>query len=85
VDWTAVGVDAPQLLRWEVTGPGGARAVSEYRLTAEDGGTRFAYLSDFEPPGGVLGSVVENVLVGDVPEEEALGSLERLKGLLERR
>jgi hypothetical protein len=84
VDWTAVGVDAPQLLRWEGTGPGGAQTVSEYRLTAEDVGTRFAYLSDFEPPGGVLGPVVENVLVGDVAEEEALGSLERLKGLLER-
>jgi uncharacterized membrane protein len=40
-------------------------------------------VSDFEPPGGVLGSVVENVLVGDVPEEEALESLKRLKGLLE--
>ena len=81
-DWTAVGVDAPALLRWEGTGPGGSQAVTEYRLAAEDGATRFSYLSDFEAPGGLLGSVVETVLVGDVPEEEAVASLERLRSLL---
>src|ERR687885_2502979 len=39
VDWTAVGVDAPRLLRWEGSGPGGSQAVTEYRLAADDGGT----------------------------------------------
>ena len=84
VDWTAVGVDPPRLLRWEGSGPGGSEAVTEYRLAADDGGTRFTYLSDFEAPGGLLGSVAETVLVGDVPEEEARASLQRLKAVLER-
>jgi carbon monoxide dehydrogenase subunit G len=83
VDWTAVSVDEPGLLRWEGTGPGGAEAVTEYRLASVNGGTRFRYSNDFDAPGGILGSVVETVLVGDVPEEEAAASLERLKRLLE--
>jgi carbon monoxide dehydrogenase subunit G len=83
VDWTAVSVDAPDLLRWEGIGPGGAQAVTEYRLVTEDGGTRFGYCNDFDAPGGLLGSVVETVLVGDGPEEEAVASLDRLKRLLE--
>jgi hypothetical protein len=70
-------------MRWEGTGPGGAQAVTEYRLVTEDGGTRFGYCNDFDAPGGLLGSVVETVLVGDGPEEEAVASLDRLKRLLE--
>jgi uncharacterized protein YndB with AHSA1/START domain len=84
VDWTAVGVEVPKVLRWEGTGPGGAQALTEYRLAAEHGGTRFSYLSDFETPGGLLGDLAEAVLVGEGPEEEAVASLERLKELLER-
>ena len=83
VEWTACEVDEPTLLRWEGEGPAGSRAVTEYRLIAEDGGTRFSYRNGFDPPGGLLGDAVAGAIIGDQPEDEACASLTHLRQLIE--
>ena len=83
VAWTACEVDEPTLLRWEGEGPVGSRAVTEYRLSAEGGGTRFRYRNGFDPPGGLLGGAVAGAILGDGPEDEACASLTRLRELIE--
>ena len=83
VAWTASEVDEPRLLRWEGEGPVGSRAVTEYWLIAEDGGTRFRYRNGFDPPGGLLGGAVAGAILGDQPEDEACASLTQLRALIE--
>ena len=83
VTWTASEVDEPKLLRWEGEGPVGCRAVTEYWLIAEAGGTRFRYRNQFDAPGGLLGGAVAGAILGDQPEDEACASLTRLQELIE--
>jgi uncharacterized membrane protein len=83
VAWTASEVDGPKLLRWEGEGPVGSRAVTEYRLIAEAGGTRFRYRNGFDPPGGLLGGAVAGAILGEQPEDEACAWLTRLRELIE--
>ena len=84
VHWTLSELDAPRLARWDGKGPMGSRAHTCYRLTpAGGGGTRFDYVNEFKPPGGVLGAAASRVVVGGVPEKEANASLDRLKKVLE--
>jgi len=84
VAWTAAEVDAPCLVRWEGDGPAGSSAVTEYRLAATDGGTRFSYVNSFDVPGGPVGGLAAGLVTGDAPREEADASLQRLKTLVER-
>ena len=81
VEWTAVEVDDPQRLSW-VAGPAGTTARTTYSLTAENGGTRFAYDNEFELPAGELGKAASGVVSGHA-EREANDSLARLKQLAE--
>jgi uncharacterized membrane protein len=57
--------------------------VTEYRLIAEAGGTRFRYRNGFDPPGGLLGGAVAGAILGEQPEDEASASLTRLRELIE--
>ncbi len=79
VRWELVGCDEPHLAKWAGSGAAGSRAETSYRLEAKDGGTRFHYSNEFFPPLGIIGRVAERALAGDLPQREAMASLERLR------
>ena len=83
VRWHVVEADAPKLARWEGEGPAGSSAEVVYRLTEEDGGTRFSYENTFALPGGALGKVAGGLLSAAPGKREARKSLEALRSLLE--
>ena len=83
VGWKLVALQAPTFARWEGRGPARSLAITENRLTAEGDATRFAYRNEFKTPFGPLGAVASGVLVGGIPEREAIASLSRLKALVE--
>ena len=73
----------PRLARWVGDGPAGSTANVVYRLSGEDGQTRFEYENEFALPGGVLGKAAGGLLVGGAAaRREARRSLERLRDLL---
>jgi carbon monoxide dehydrogenase subunit G len=85
VKWTLTELDHQRLARWDGKGPMGSHARICYILEPDgNGGTRFDYVNEFKPPGGLFGAAASRVVVGDVPEREANASLERLKQVLER-
>ena len=83
VRWHVIEARAPELARWEGEGPAGSTASVVYRLTAEDGGTRFEYENEFALPGGVLGKAAGGLLSAAPGGREARRTLERLRTLLE--
>jgi uncharacterized membrane protein len=85
VHWTLFDVDAPNLAEWRGRGPAHSEARIEYKLTAAgDDATEFEYTNEFHVPGGRLGGVATNMIVGAASEREAHNSLARLKALLEQ-
>jgi uncharacterized protein YndB with AHSA1/START domain len=82
VHWRVVEADEPSLARWEGEGPAGSTARVVYRLTGEDGGTRFDYENEFALPGGALGKVAGGLLSAAPGRREARKTLERLRTLL---
>jgi uncharacterized protein YndB with AHSA1/START domain len=84
VRWELTACDEPNHAVWKGKGPAHSHAETEYRLTAVDGGTRFAYRNEFRAPLGPLGAVASRALVGGLPEREARESLRNLKSLVER-
>ena len=85
VTWTVAECEAPSTAVWEGAGPARSRAITRYSLKAEKKGTRFSYVNEFIPPGGLVGRVAAGALVGGVPESEAKASLKLLKKLVEGR
>jgi uncharacterized protein YndB with AHSA1/START domain len=83
VHWKLVDCRPGELAVWEGRGPARSRAHTEYRLSAENGGTRFDYRNEFRPPLGPVGAIVGRALVGGMPEREAKRSLDRLRAHLE--
>jgi uncharacterized protein YndB with AHSA1/START domain len=84
VHWELAACDAPHHAVWKGRGPARSHAETEYRLTAVDGRTRFAYRNEFKAPLGPLGAVASRALVGGLPEREAHATLANLKALVER-
>lgn len=84
VHWTLARCEACRLAVWEGRGPARSRAKTEYRLTPQDGGTRFDYRNEFRTPLGPIGAIVSRALVGGIPEREANRTLERLRSHLEK-
>lgn len=78
VHWRLVECDAYERAVWEGRGPARSRAHTEYVLSPEDEGTRFAYRNEFHPPLGPVGAIVSRALVGGLPEREAKRTLDRL-------
>jgi uncharacterized protein YndB with AHSA1/START domain len=85
VHWELGACEEPTHAEWRGRGPARAKAETEYRLTARDGGTRFDYRNAFRPPLGPLGAVAASALVGGLPRREADASLQRLKAMVESR
>jgi uncharacterized membrane protein len=83
VRWTLTEVDAPRFARWEGHGPARSTAVTEDRLTEQNGLTRVDYRNEFRTPLGPLGAAASKVIVGGIPDKEANASLRRLKSILE--
>lgn len=83
VKWKLATCDSPKKAEWVGKGPMGSHASTIYELSENGGGTDFHYVNEFKAPGGPLGAVASRVLVGGVPEREALASLERLRKMLE--
>ncbi len=81
--WKVVEIVEPSLLRFEGTGPGGARATLVERLTAEGSGTRVQLEVDYDLPLGLLGDAVDAVYLHGKNEEEAEDILAKLKDLCE--
>ena len=84
VHWELEDCEEPTHAIWKGRGPARSHAETEYRLTAVDGGTRFAYRNEFKAPLGPLGAVASRALVGGLPEREAHQSLRNLKSLVEK-
>jgi uncharacterized protein YndB with AHSA1/START domain len=84
VHWELTACEAPHHAVWQGRGPAHSHAETEYRLTAVDGGTRFAYRNEFKAPFGPLGAFASRALVGGLPEREAHATLKNLKELIER-
>lgn len=83
VDWELVKCEEPTYAEWAGKGPARSRATTSYRLTPRDGGTLFEYFNEFRTPLGPLGAVAQKAIAGDMPESEAIASLERLRGICE--
>jgi uncharacterized protein YndB with AHSA1/START domain len=84
VRWQLERCEAPRLASWHGEGPAGSRAETTYRLDEHDGGTRFTYHNEFRAPFGVIGRVAQRAVAGNIPRNEALKTLRRLKDLCER-
>jgi len=82
VHWKVVENDPCQRVVWEGRGPVASRARVEYRFDANDGGTDFAYVNEYDLPGGPFGRVAGRA-VSRVTQKELDGSLQRLKQLVE--
>ena len=83
VHWKLVECQPGHLAVWEGRGPARSRARGEYRLTGENGGTRFDYRNEFHVPLGPFGAIMSRALVGGMPEREARRTLERLRSHLQ--
>jgi uncharacterized protein YndB with AHSA1/START domain len=85
VHWTLTDVDAPKFAEWSGRGPAHSVARIQYKLTPNgDGATDFEYTNEFHVPGGRLGGMATQVIVGAASDREAQNSLQKLKTLLER-
>ena len=82
IEWTVVEHDAPRRLAFDGSGPAGSSATLRYALNPAGDGTRMEYATSLELPGGPLGGIVGKTAAPG--EDDARGTLERLKGLVER-
>lgn len=78
VEWEVVEAKAPELARWRGSGPGGSTARVTYRLTQEDGATRFDYINDYDLPGGLAGRAAKKAVSAAGGRREARKSLKAL-------
>ncbi len=84
VQWEVVEAKAPELARWHGSGPGGSTAKVSYRLSENgNGGTRFDYENDFDPPGGILGQAAKRAVNAAAGHREARKSLRAFKQLFD--
>jgi hypothetical protein len=84
VHWRLIECRPEELAVWEGRGPARSRARTEYRIVAEEHGTRFDYRNEFHAPLGFLGALASRALVGGMPKREAKLTLARLRSLLEQ-
>jgi carbon monoxide dehydrogenase subunit G len=84
VKWSLEELDEPWRAKWEGRGPARSTASIDNRLSERDGGTHFDYRNEFKTPGGLVGAVASEAIVGGIPDREANASLQRLKQILEQ-
>ena len=82
MEWAVVEYDEPRVLAFDGSGPAGSSATLRYELTPEGEGTRMAYATSFDLPGGALGALAAKAAAPD--ESDAAATLSRLKRLVEQ-
>ena len=82
-EWRCVELEAPRLVAYEATGPGGARLRMRQTVTPSSEGSRVELTVEYDLPGGVIGEVVDRLHVERRNEREAEHSLQNLKDLVE--
>ena len=82
VRWTVTEDERPSRVVWRGAGPARTSASVVYELDAQDGGTRFSYVNEYELPGGAAGRIAGRA-VSAAAGREVERSLTRLKSLLE--
>jgi carbon monoxide dehydrogenase subunit G len=82
VHWQVVENEPCEHVVWEGRGPVASHARVEYRFDANEAGTQFSYVNEFDLPGGPLGRFAGRA-VARVTQKELDGSLQRLKQLVE--
>ena len=82
-DWKVVALQAPELLEYEASAPGGGWLRMRQRVSPTEAGSRVDLEVDYELPGGFLGELADRVYVERRNEREAEHSLQNLKYLLE--
>lgn len=83
VKWALVRCEPSSYAEWAGSGPARSKATTSYRLTPTDGGTLFAYCNEFKAPLGPIGAVAQRAIAGEIPETEAVASLDRLRAICE--
>ena len=82
VHWKVVENDPCEYVVWEGRGPVASHARVEYRFDADDGGTDFSYLNEYDLPGGPLGRIASRG-VARVTQKELDRTLQKLKAITE--
>ncbi len=81
ITWTVVDYDEPRVLAFDGSGPAGSSATLRYELTPDGDGTRMAYATSFDLPGGPIGALAAKAAAPG--EEDAEATLERLRRLVD--
>jgi carbon monoxide dehydrogenase subunit G len=85
VKWKVKQADRETKAVWEGRGPVRSQAQVIYEVKdAGEGATRFHYVNEFKPPGGLFGGFMADRAFQGTSEREADKSLATLKKLLER-
>ncbi len=81
--WRVVEYDAPRVVAYDATSPGGGRLHMRQVVTPNASGSAVDLDVDYDLPGGVLGDLLDRLYVERRNEREAEHSLQNLKDLVE--
>ena len=76
-------VEAPRLLEFTGTAPGGGRATATNRFESAGGGTDVTIEIDYELPGGFFGGIADKLFVERAIERDVKHSMENFKAICE--
>lgn len=81
--WRCVEYDAPRVVAYDATSPGGGRLHMRQVVSPKPSGSLVDLTVDYDLPGGILGDLLDQVYVERRNEREAEHSLQNLKDLVE--
>ena len=80
--WEVSRVEAPRVLEFTGTAPGGGRATAKNRFESA-GGTEITIEIDYELPGGFVGGMADKLFVERAIERDVKHSIENYKAICE--
>ena len=81
--WEVSRVEAPHVLEFTGTAPGGGRATAKNRFEPAGGGTDITIEIDYELPGGFVGGMADRLFVERAIERDVKHSIENFKAICE--
>ena len=81
--WEVSRVEAPRLLEFTGSAPGGGRATATNRFESAGGGTDVTIEIDYELPGGFVGGMADKLFVERAIERDVKHSVENFKAICE--
>lgn len=81
--WEVSRVEAPRLIEFTGTAPGGGRATSNNRFESAGGGTDVTIEIEYELPGGFVGGMADKLFVERAIERDVKHSVENFKAICE--